>query len=94
MAVSERPQCPQCGAPVDVRYVDTTVLGNPFETSITGTRRCPTPGCGTTCPICHREPGDIHSGACAPIVLRKLTDATRVSVDDCRQPVLAARKAP
>lgn len=82
-------ECPRCGALVDAEYVDTTPLGSAFDTQVHSRWRCPTPGCGTTCPICRREPGDIHSGACAPIVLAKLTDPTRVTVEDCRTVVRA-----
>lgn len=77
--------CPRCGALVDVLWwVDVSSLGARKPDRVAGPVACPTPGCGTTCPICHRAPGDIHSGACAPIVLAKLVDPTRVTVEDCR----------
>lgn len=82
-------QCARCGAWTIVDLCEVTQLGDPEPAYVRGMVRCLTPGCGTTCPICHREPGDIHSGACAPIVLGKLTDPTRVTVEDCRTVVRA-----
>lgn len=79
--------CARCGALVDVDWCEVTAVGEAEPRYVPGMVRCLTPGCGTTCPICHREPGDIHSGACAPIVLAKLVDPTRVTLEDCRRTV-------
>jgi hypothetical protein len=75
--------CERCGAVLDVEWIDITALGDAEPQFIPGRSTCPTAGCGTTCPICHRPPGDIHSGACAPIVLAKATDQVRVTREDC-----------
>lgn len=76
--------CERCGAVVEVEWIDITAYGDTEPQYVQGRRSaCPTKGCGTTCPICQREPGDIHSGACAPIVLAKVEDQTRVSREDC-----------
>ena len=76
--------CERCGTPVQVDWIDVSTLGDVEPVYVQGRRSaCPTKGCGTSCPICHREPGDIHSGACAPIVLGKVGDATRVTREDC-----------
>lgn len=73
--------CERCGAAQD-NLIEITALGDLEPRYVSGSP-CPTPGCGTTCPICQRPVGDVHSGACAPIVLAKLTDRTRVSREDC-----------
>lgn len=76
--------CERCGAVLDVDWVDVTTYGDVEPQYVQGRRGpCPTEGCGTTCPICHRAPGDIHSGECAPIVLAKVEDRTRVTREDC-----------
>jgi hypothetical protein len=75
--------CERCGAVKDVHWVEITSLGDSEPRYVQGMSRCPTQGCGTTCPICRRPPGDIHSGACAPIVLGKVDDRTRVTREDC-----------
>jgi hypothetical protein len=64
--------------------IDVSTLGDPEPVLIEGrSEPCPTKGCGTTCPICRRVPGDVHAGECAPIVVRKLEDPTHVSHADC-----------
>jgi hypothetical protein len=75
--------CKRCGAVMDVDWIEVTALTDIEPRYIQGRTECPTADCGTTCPICHRPPGDIHSGACAPIVLGKAADPTRVSPEDC-----------
>lgn len=80
-------QCLRCGGWARVEQCEVTTISDPEPRYVRGMVECLTPGCGTTCPICHRKPGDIHSGACAAIVLAKLVDPTRVTVEDCRQPV-------
>jgi hypothetical protein len=78
-------RCGRCRAPmVDVDWVEIRSMGDREPSYVAGRARCPTKGCGTTCPICRREPGDIHSGACSPFVLTKLVDPCRVSREDCR----------
>jgi hypothetical protein len=77
----------RCGARlVDVEWADVTALGDLEPRYVLCAGRCPRPGCGTTCPICRRPPGDIHSGACSPFVLTKLVDPCRVSREDCATP--------
>lgn len=76
--------CDRCGlVDPDMVWIEVTAWGD-LEPSYVRGRACSTPGCGTTCPICKREPGDIHSGACSPFVLTKLEDPTRVSRADCK----------
>lgn len=77
-------ECPRCGATAEVDYQEVTALGDTEPSYVPGLVRCPTAGCGTTCPMCHREVGDIHAAECAPIILGKVEDPTRVSKDDCR----------
>lgn len=76
-------RCERCGEPmVDVAWVEISAFGDVEPRYVPGRARCPTPGCGTTCPVCRRELGDIHSGACSFIV-EKLQDPCRVSREDC-----------
>lgn len=75
--------CPRCGAALDVDWVEVTAMGETTPQVVSGRTSCPTKGCGTTCPICGRLPGDVHEGKCAPIIVRKLTDQTRVTTADC-----------
>jgi hypothetical protein len=75
--------CGRCGALVDVDWIEVSTLGDPEPSYVPGQIVCPTEGCGTTCPICHRPPGDIHSGACSPFVLAKLIDPCRITRSDC-----------
>lgn len=75
--------CERCGAIVDVDWIEITAFADPEPSYVQGQRRCPTSGCGTTCPICRRPVGDIHSGACAPIVLGKVTEQVWVTRADC-----------
>jgi hypothetical protein len=75
--------CGRCGAVMDVDWVEITAMGDPEPRYVPGMSRCPTEGCGTTCPICRRPPGDIHSGACTPFVLGNLADPVRVTREDC-----------
>lgn len=78
-------RCSRCTAPMlGVEWIEISAFGYREPSYVPGRATCPTKGCGTTCPICHREPGDIHSGACSPFVLSKLTDPCRVSREDCR----------
>lgn len=73
-------RCDRCGAAADA-YVEVTTLGD-IEPRYLVTR-CSQSGCGTTCPICRRAVGDIHSGACMPLVEAKLTDKVYVTRQDC-----------
>lgn len=76
--------CDRCGAVLEVDWVEITTLGDAEPRYVQGYRElCPTKGCGTTCPICHRPPGDIHSGACGPVMATKADDPTRVTCEDC-----------
>lgn len=76
--------CDLCTAVLYVDWVEVTAMGDVEPRYVPGRTRCPTVGCGSTCPICHEAVGEIHSGACAPIVLAKVDDPTRVSREDCR----------
>ena len=86
------PTCPRCGATPDVQWIEVSSFG--AEPSyLPGRSLCPTVGCVDEngcrdvpldrCRICARPIGDIHSGACASIVLAKLDDPCRVSLADC-----------
>lgn len=82
-ATGEQAECGRCGVLlVDVDWVEVTTFGEAEPRYVLGRSRCPTEGCGTTCPVCRRPPGDIHSGACSFIV-DKLQDPCRVSREDC-----------
>lgn len=84
MAEPPAPPCSRCGTTlVDVEWADVRTMGDLEPRHVLCAGRCPREGCGTTCPICRRPVGDIHSGACSPFVLTKLTDPCRVSVEDC-----------
>lgn len=84
MRPAESALCRRCAAPLeDVEWVEVATLGDPEPRYVMGRSRCPTEGCGTTCPICRRPPGDIHSGACSPFVLTNLEDPCRVTKADC-----------
>lgn len=76
--------CERCGALVETEWYEVTALGDAEARYIPGrSEPCPTKWCGTTCPICRRPPGDIHAAECAPLVVRKVEDPTRVSSADC-----------
>lgn len=85
MLIERSVRCRTCGAMRDAEWVDVSSFGDQGPRYTPGRAEpCPTRGCGTTCPICRRDVGDIHSGACSPFVLSKLTDPCRVSREDCR----------
>jgi hypothetical protein len=77
------PMCERCGAELDVDWCEITTCGEAEPSFVPGRVVCPTPGCGKVCPICRRQPGDVHSGACGPIMERKLADKVHVSREDC-----------
>lgn len=85
------PPCLRCGALPEVDWVDVSTWGDAEPTYVPGLTTCPTSGCvdehGSRqvplerCPICHRPPGDIHEGRCAPIVLAR---KKRGEMEPCR----------
>jgi hypothetical protein len=81
--------CKRCGAELEVDWCEITAWGDPEPTYVIGRADCPTEGCGTTCPICRRRPGDVHSGACGPVMDRKLVDKVHVTTADCMAEVAA-----
>jgi hypothetical protein len=79
-------RCRLCGHEFDLDdCAEITAFGEARPRYVP-TKVCPTPGCGTTCPICHRPEGDVHSGECGSIILPKLVDQVYVTRDDCRIP--------
>lgn len=90
------PPCDRCRGRVEVDWIDVTRLGHPYREYAPGETRCLTPGCcdeqGSKrvelhrCRICRRPVGDIHTAECAPIVLAKVDQPHRVSLEDCYAP--------
>jgi hypothetical protein len=80
--------CEVCGSPARFDRIDITTWGDSQPVYVKGMKRCPTRRCGEVCPICRREPGDVHMAECAPIVLAKLERQAFVSREDCRVPLL------
>lgn len=81
--------CQRCGGFADVETIEISSLGDATTRYIDGVSRCWDIQCGNVCPICRRPPGDIHSGACGPVIVHKNIgeDATRVTASDCRMVV-------
>jgi len=87
------PPCLRCGALPDVEWIEVTAWGDLEPQYEPGRSLCSTVGCVDEngrrhvpldrCRICRRPVGDIHSGACASIVLAKVDDPCRVSLADC-----------
>lgn len=87
------PPCLRCGALPDVEWIEVTAVGDAEPSYLPGRSPCSTVGCLDAdgrrhvpldrCRICRRPVGDIHSGACTPMVLAKVDDPCRVSIDDC-----------
>lgn len=65
--------CAWCGAELNETWLDVTALGSSFDT-VRGPAECPTVGCTPRCPVCHREPGDIHGPDCGEVMAAKLGD--------------------
>lgn len=75
--------CPLCGVNVDADdCLDITSFNDPEPRYLI--RRCPTPGCGTTCRTCRREPGDVHGPHCWVHMRDKLDRPHIVDRSDCR----------
>jgi hypothetical protein len=83
--VSE-PTCIWCGEPLDLTVIDVSALGPATFRTIRGRYQC-SPFCVPRCPTCKREPGDIHGGQCAEIILRKYEELNPCVVTraDCGQ---------
>lgn len=77
--------CAWCDAELDETWVDVSALGDATFTTVRGRSQCPTIGCVPRCPVCRREPGDIHGPKCGDIMARKLGDLRPATItrEDC-----------
>lgn len=77
--------CELCGASRDVRqWLDISRLGDPFPELMPVLDRCPTEGCGTTCVVCRRPPGEVHGPHCWERMRLKVEDPHIVDESDCK----------
>jgi hypothetical protein len=88
------PPCPRCGATPDVHWFDVSAYGDQERSYLPDHRAlCPTLNCVgedgnglvplDRCRTCRRPVGDVHTAACADMVLAKIDRPCYVSTEDC-----------